>query len=214
MLSTTRAPQLASVLIASGIILSLVMGVRHGFGFWLQPISQAHQWTRETYSLAMAIQNLLWGVFGPLAGMAADRLGAARVVFFGALMYAAGLLWMAAIDHPLVFVSGSGILIGAAMACTAFGALSGIVGRTASVAQRSWAFGILGAAGSFGQFAMVPIEQQLIAITDWQQALWILAAAITLVVLPLTLTLREPTDRKSTRLNSSHVSESRMPSSA
>jgi MFS family permease len=181
------------VLIASGIILSLVMGVRHGFGFWLQPISQANQWTRETYSLAMAVQNLLWGVFGPLAGVAADRLGAARVVAVGALLYAGGLLWMALINQPGTFVIGSGILIGAAMACTAFGALSGIVGRTASVAQRSWAFGILGAAGSFGQFAMVPVEQQLIAITDWHQALWVLAATIVLVVLPLSLMLREPT---------------------
>ncbi len=192
MFSTSEPPRLVPVLIASGIILSLVMGVRHGFGFWLQPVSQAHQWTRETFSLAMAAQNLLWGVFGPLAGVAADRLGAARIVFLGALMYAAGLLWMALVDQPAAFVTGSGILIGAAMACTAFGALSGIVGRTASVSQRSWAFGILGAAGSFGQFAMVPIEQQLIAITDWHQALWILAATITLVVLPLTLMLREP----------------------
>jgi hypothetical protein len=100
---------------------------------------------------------------------------------------------MALIHHPGAFVIGSGILIGAAMACTAFGALSGIVGRTASVAQRSWAFGILGAAGSFGQFAMVPVEQQLIAITDWHQALWVLAATIVLVVLPLSLMLREPT---------------------
>jgi MFS family permease len=193
MFSTSRPPRLAPVLIASGIILSLAMGVRHGFGFWLQPISQAHQWTRETYSLAMAMQNLLWGVFGPLAGVAADRLGAARVVVVGALLYAGGLLWMALIHHPGAFVIGSGILIGAAMACTAFGALSGIVGRTASVAQRSWAFGILGAAGSFGQFAMVPVEQQLIAITDWHQALWVLAATIVLVVLPLSLMLREPT---------------------
>ncbi|MEY3720729.1 MAG: hypothetical protein RL618_1248 [Pseudomonadota bacterium] len=193
MFSTSHAPRLAPVLIASGIILSLAMGVRHGFGFWLQPISQAHQWTRETYSLAMAMQNLLWGVFGPLAGVAADRLGAARVVVVGALLYAGGLLWMALIHHPGAFVIGSGILIGAAMACTAFGALSGIVGRTASVAQRSWAFGILGAAGSFGQFAMVPVEQQLIAITDWHQALWVLAATIVLVVLPLSLMLREPT---------------------
>ncbi len=192
MFSTSEPPRLVPVLIASGIILSLVMGVRHGFGFWLQPVSQAHQWTRETFSLAMAAQNLLWGVFGPLAGVAADRLGAARIVFLGALMYAAGLLWMALVDQPAAFVTGSGILIGAAMACTAFGALSGIVGRTASVSQRSWAFGILGAAGSFGQFAMVPIEQQLIAITDWHQALWILAATITPVVLPLTLMLREP----------------------
>ena len=207
MFSTSKSPKLVPVLIASGIILSLVMGVRHGFGFWLQPISQAHQWTRETYSLAMAAQNLLWGVFGPLAGVAADRLGAARVVFAGALLYAAGLLWMALIDLPIAFVMGSGLLIGAAMACTAFGALSGIVGRTASVTQRSWAFGILGAAGSFGQFAMVPIEQQLIALTDWHQALWILAATITLVVLPLTLMLREPGSTQTSHLHQQSVTE-------
>ena len=207
MFSTSKSPKLVHVLIASGIILSLVMGVRHGFGFWLQPISQAHQWTRETYSLAMAAQNLLWGVFGPLAGVAADRLGAARVVFAGALLYAAGLLWMALIDLPIAFVMGSGLLIGAAMACTAFGALSGIVGRTASVTQRSWAFGILGAAGSFGQFAMVPIEQQLIALTDWHQALWILAATITLVVLPLTLMLREPGSTQTSHLHQQSVTE-------
>lgn len=207
MFSTSKSPKLVPVLIASGIILSLVMGVRHGFGFWLQPISQAHQWTRETYSLAMAAQNLLWGVFGPLAGVAADRLGAARVVFAGALLYAAGLLWMALIDLPIAFVMGSGLLIGAAMACTAFGALSGIVGRTASVTQRSWAFGILGAAGSFGQFAMVPIEQQLIALTDWHQALWILAATITLVVLPLTLMLREPESTQTSHLHQQSVTE-------
>ena len=207
MFSTSHAPRLAPVLIASGIILSLVMGVRHGFGFWLQPISQAHQWTRETYSLAMATQNLLWGVFGPLAGVAADRLGAARVVFVGALLYAGGLLWMALIHQPGTFIIGSGILIGAAMACTAFGALSGIVGRTASVAQRSWAFGILGAAGSFGQFAMVPVEQQLISLTDWHQALWILAATIVLVVLPLSLMLREPTAAHPTHTPAQSVTE-------
>lgn len=207
MFSTSKPPRLIPVLIASGIILSLVMGVRHGFGFWLQPISQAHQWTRETYSLAMATQNLLWGVFGPLAGVAADRLGAARVVFTGALLYAAGLLWMALVDLPIAFVTGSGLLIGAAMACTAFGALSGIVGRTASVTQRSWAFGILGAAGSFGQFAMVPVEQQLIALTDWHQALWILAATVALVVLPLTLMLREPTPTHSSHLHQQSVTE-------
>ena len=77
------------------------MGVRHGFGFWLQPISQANNWTRETYSLAMALQNLMWGVFGPFAGMAADRFGTARVAIFGALLYAAGLLWMATVTHPV-----------------------------------------------------------------------------------------------------------------
>ena len=88
MFRTEQAPSLKSVLIASGVILSLAMGVRHGFGFWLQPVSQQHGWTRETFSLAMALQNLMWGVFGPFSGMAADRFGAARVVFFGALLSA------------------------------------------------------------------------------------------------------------------------------
>ena len=185
MFKTSAAPRLSTVLIASGIIVSLAMGVRHGFGFWLQPMSLQHGWTRETFSLAMAVQNLMWGVFGPLAGIAADRLGAARVVMTGALLYMAGLLWMAFVDQAGLFIIGSGLLIGGALSCTAFGALSGIVGRTASPAKRSWAFGILGAAGSFGQFAMVPVEQQMIAATDWQQALLMLAALIVLFMVPL-----------------------------
>ena len=192
MSDTLRAPSLKTILLASGVILSLAMGVRHGFGFWLQPLSQHHGWTRETYSLAMAMQNLMWGIFGPVAGIAADRFGAARVVLAGALFYMAGLLWMALLDQPGLFVIGSGILIGAALSCTAFGALSGLVGRTASVTQRSWAFGILGAAGSFGQFAMIPVEQQLIASAGWQQALYFLAALVVLVMMPLAYLLREP----------------------
>ncbi len=192
MFDTRQPPRLTSVLIASGIVLSLAMGVRHGFGFWLQPVSQHHEWTRETFSLAMALQNLMWGVFGPVAGMAADRFGAARVVFPGALIYMAGLLWMAMVGDSEWFVLGSGVLIGAGMSCTAFGALSGIVGRTAPVAQRSWAFGILGAAGSFGQFAMVPVEQMLIDGAGWQNAFYLLAALVVLVMMPLSLMLREP----------------------
>ncbi len=192
MFSTDRLPRLIPVLIASGIVLSLAMGVRHGFGFWLQPVSQEHGWTRDTFSLAMALQNLMWGVFGPLSGMAADRFGAARVVFFGALLYMGGLLWMALADAAPVFVIGSGVLMGAALSCTAFGALSGIVGRTASAERRSWAFGILGAAGSFGQFAMVPIEQQLITSAGWQGALYLLAVLVVLVMMPLAFMLREP----------------------
>ncbi|MCM0043908.1 MAG: MFS transporter [Burkholderiaceae bacterium] len=192
MFNSRQPPRLQSVLIASGIILSLAMGVRHGFGFWLQPMSQHHEWTRETFSLAMAMQNLLWGVFGPFAGMAADRFGAARVVFGGALLYMAGLLWMAVVGDGQWFALGSGVLMGAAMACTAFGALSGIVGRTAPVAQRSWAFGLLGAAGSFGQFAMVPVEQMLIDGAGWQSALYWLAALVVVTMMPLSLLLREP----------------------
>ncbi len=192
MFRTSQLPHLRTVLIASGVVLSLAMGVRHGFGFWLQPISQQHSWTRETFSLAMALQNLMWGVFGPFSGMAADRFGAARVVFFGAMLYTAGLVWMATVDHAMMFAVGSGVLIGAGLACTAFGALSGIVGRTATATERSWAFGILGAAGSFGQFAMIPVEQQLIAGAGWQPALLILSGLVIAVMMPLAFLLREP----------------------
>ncbi|HYD79004.1 MAG TPA: MFS transporter [Paucimonas sp.] len=192
MLTAARPPQLKTVLIAAGVVLTLAMGVRHGFGFWLQPISQAHGWTRETYSLAMALQNLLWGAFGPFAGMAADRFGTARVVIAGALFYVAGLLWMALVDQPGAFVVGSGILVGAALACTAFGAVSGIIGRTAPEHKRSWAFGISSAASSFGQFVMMPVEQQLISITGWQHAFFILAALVGLAMLPMAFGLREP----------------------
>lgn len=198
MFTAHRAPDLKTVLIASGFVLTLAMGVRHGFGFWLQPISQAHGWTRETYSVALALQNLLWGAFGPFAGMAADRFGTARVVMFGALCYAGGLIWMATIAHPTAFVIGSGVLIGMALACTAFGAVSGIIGRTAPEAKRSWAFGISGAASSFGQFVMMPVEQQLISITGWQNAFFILAALVAIVMLPMAFGLREQPVEKHT----------------
>ncbi len=197
MFKTDRSPQLNTVLFASGVILSIAMGVRHGFGFWLYPISQHHEWTRETYSLAMAMQNLMWGLFGPFAGIAADKLGAARVVFVGALLYMAGLLCMALVDNSDWFIISSGVLIGAGLSCTAFGALTGIIGRTASMTQRSWAFGILGAAGSFGQFAMIPVEQQLISAMGWQQALYLLAGMLAFIIMPLTFLLREPVAKAS-----------------
>lgn len=191
MLIASRPPQLKTVLIASGLVLTLAMGVRHGFGFWLQPISQAHGWTRETYSLAMALQNLLWGVFGPFAGMAADRFGTARVVIAGAFFYVGGLLWMAMVAEPAAFVIGSGILLGAALACTAFGAVSGIIGRVAPESKRSWAFGISSAASSFGQFVMMPVEQQLISSAGWQNAFYLLAGLVAVVMLPMAFGLRE-----------------------
>ena len=188
----STSPDLKTVLIASGFILTLAMGVRHGFGFWMQPISQAHGWTRETYSLALAVQNLMWGAFGPFAGMAVDKFGTTRVVILGAFLYAAGLLWMALVDQPTLFIAGSGVLIGAALACTAFGAVSGIIGRSAPEAKRSWAFGMSSAASSFGQFAMMPVEQQMISHAGWQNAFYLLAALLLLVMLPMALKLREP----------------------
>ncbi|MEC4718823.1 MFS transporter [Noviherbaspirillum sp. CPCC 100848] len=196
MLTATRPPQLKTVLIASGLVLTLAMGVRHGYGFWLQPISQEYGWTREPFSLALALQNLMWGVFAPFAGMAADRIGTARVVLAGAAFYVGGLVWMAVVSQPAAFVIGSGVLGGAALACTAFGAVSGIIGRAAPESRRSWAFGISSAASSFGQFVMMPVEQQLIAQAGWQNAFYILAAMVALVMVPMAFFLREmPAER-------------------
>ncbi|MYM82612.1 MFS transporter [Duganella sp. FT50W] len=187
-----RAPTLKTVLLATGVVLTLAMGVRHGFGFWMQPISQANGWTRETYSLAQAMQNLMWGAIGPFAGMAADRFGTMRVVLVGAISYMLGLVWMATITQPTLFVLGSGLLIGVGLACTAFGAVSGIIGRVAPVEKRSWAFGISGAASSFGQFMMMPVEQQLISAVGWQNAFYILGALLVLLMVPMAFHLREP----------------------
>ena len=192
MSSTARAPSLKTVLLASGVILTLAMGVRHGLGFWMQPISQANGWTRETFSLAMAMQNLMWGVFGPFAGMAADRFGTMRVVIVGAVSYMLGLVWMALVTQPTLFILGTGVLVGLGLACTAFGAISGIIGRTAPPEQRSWAFGMSSAAGSFGQFLMMPVEQRLIDALGWQNAFYLLAALLVLAMIPMAFYLREP----------------------
>jgi MFS family permease len=192
MFVAARAPSLKTVLLASGVVLTLAMGVRHGFGFWMQPISQANGWTRETYSLALALQNLMWGVFGPFAGMAADRFGTMRVVLVGAVSYMAGLVWMALVTQPTMFIIGSGVFIGFALACTAFGAVSGIIGRVAPAERRSWAFGISGAASSFGQFMMMPVEQQLISAVGWQNAFYLLAGLVILLMIPMAFYLREP----------------------
>lgn len=191
-MTTQRAPDLKTVLLASGVVITLSMGVRHGFGFWMQPISQEHSWTRETFSMAMALQDLMWGVFGPLAGMVIDRVGTMKMMVLGAFLYAAGLLWMALVNQSGLFILGTGILIGAALACTSFGAVSGIIGRTAPLEKRSWAFGISSAAGSFGQFIMMPIEQQLIAHAGWQNAFYVLAALVVVLMLPMAWKLREP----------------------
>lgn len=192
MFVATEKPSLKTVLLASGVVLTLAMGVRHGFGFWLQPISQSNGWTRETYSLAIALQNLLWGAFGPITGMAADRFGTMRVVLVGAISYMAGLLWMAFVTQPTLFVLGSGVFIGLGLACTAFGAVSGIIGRTAPLEKRSWAFGISGAASSFGQFLMMPVEQMLISSIGWQHAFYLLAALVVTAMIPMSFFLREP----------------------
>ncbi len=172
MTSHTKKLSLTQVLVCGAAIVTLSMGIRHGFGLWLQPVTQAQGWTRETFSMAIAIQNLTWGFAGIFAGMLADRFGAFRVIIGGAMLYALGLFGMA-------------------QAGTTYAVIYGVIGRNVSLEKRSWAMGVAAAAGSFGQFLMVPTEGFLISSLGWQQALVVLGAAA-LLIAPLAWGLHEP----------------------
>jgi len=191
--ATAPAPRLSAfqVLACGAAIVTLSMGVRHGFGLWLQPITQDQGWTRENFAFALAIQNLSWGLFGIFAGMTADRFGAFRVLLVGAVLYALGLAGMALSPTPFTFALTAGVLIGAAQAGTTYAVIYGVIGRQIPAEKRSWAMGVAAAAGSFGQFLMVPIEGWLISAFGWQEALLILGGAV-LLIMPLALFLREP----------------------
>ncbi len=182
---------MTQVLICGALVVTLSMGIRHGFGLWLQPIVMDRGWTRETFAFAMAVQNLTWGVAGLFAGMVADRFGAFRVLVVCGLAYAAGLTLMAVSSTPWTFTATTGVLIGIAQAGTTYAIVYGVIGRNVPAHKRSWAMGAAAAAGSFGQFLMVPVESSLIAGLGWQAALLVLAAAA-LVIVPLALGLREP----------------------
>lgn len=182
---------MAQVLACGALIVTLSMGIRHGFGLWLLPVTQAQGWSRETFSFAIAVQNLAWGFCGIFAGMLADRFGAFKVLVGGALLYAVGLWGMGAAPNPQLFALFAGILIGAAQAGTTYAVIYGVIGRQVDPAKRSWAMGVAAAAGSFGQFLMLPVDGWLIGTLGWQVALFALSAAV-LLIIPLALGLREP----------------------
>jgi predicted MFS family arabinose efflux permease len=179
------------VLLCGALIVTLSMGIRHGFGLWQLPVISDRGWTRETFSFAMAVQNLSWGLAGPFAGMLADRFGAFRVLLAGALLYAGGLVLMAAATSGLAFLGGAGLILGMAQSGTTYAVVYGVIGRTVAPEKRSMAMGITAAAGSFGQFMMIPVETWLIGHWGWQNALFILACGA-LAIMPLAIGLKEP----------------------
>ncbi|MBL0086386.1 MAG: MFS transporter [Ideonella sp.] len=185
-----RPLSLAQVLLCGAAVVTLSMGIRHGFGLWLAPITMERGWTRETFSFAMAVQNLAWGLVGPVAGVFADRFGAWRTLIVGALVYALGLALMAVSTTGLAFAGSAGLLVGAAQAGTTYAVIYGVIGRNVPADRRSWAMGMAAAAGSFGQFMMVPVESWLIGHLNWQNALFVLAGSA-LLIIPLAFGLRE-----------------------
>ncbi len=186
----TRPLSMTQVLICGAAIVTLSMGIRHGFGLWLQPITMDRGWTRETFAFALAVQNLAWGLTGPFVGALADRFGAFKVLIGSTLLYAAGLVGMALASTGLAFTGSAGILIGAAQAGCTYAVVYGVIGRNLPAEKRSWAMGITAAAGSFGQFLMVPVSSGLIGSFGWQQALIILGVGV-LAIVPLSYGLKE-----------------------
>jgi MFS family permease len=191
-MSTAAKPSLSmtQILICGAAIVTMSMGIRHGFGLWLQPVTIERGWNRETFAFALAVQNLAWGLAGPFAGAIADRWGAFRVLVIGSLLYAAGLVTMGLATTGAGFLGSAGVLLGMAQAGTTYAIVYGVIGRNVAAEKRSWAMGITAAAGSFGQFLMVPIEGGLIGGVGWQNALFVLGLTALLIV-PLAFGLRE-----------------------
>lgn len=179
-----RTPRI--VIGAACLIALLSFGARAGFGLFLAPMSEANDWGREVFAIAIGIQNLLWGVGQTVAGAVADRYGSARVLITGALVYAAGLLLMAVAASPLVLHLSAGVLVGIGGAGASFGIVMGTVARLVPEERRSWALGIIVASSSLGMFLFAPLTQGLILAYGWPLALVTLACLV-LLVAPLSL---------------------------
>jgi MFS family permease len=187
-----RTPEV--ILICGSIVVLLAMGLRTSFGLFLKPMSSEFGWGREIFALAMAMQNLLWGAFQPFAGAVVDRWGAGRVVATGGIVYAVGLYIMSVASSPFELYLGGGLFIALGLSSAGLGVVLGAVGRAISSDRRSWALGIVTAAGSMGQLLVVPMGQAFLTHFGWSRAFQILGLC-TLVMVPLASALRGKCDR-------------------
>lgn len=179
-----------TMLIAGSLIIAISLGIRHSFGLFLQPISMEAGWGREVFALAIAVQNLVWGIAQPFTGMLSDRFGAGKVILGGAALYTAGLVAMAIPQDPTVFVLSTGLLIGLGLSATSFPIVFGAISRAMPADKRSHAMGIAMSIGSFGQFAILPIALGMIDGMGWVVTMLIFSA-ISCLILPLSLPLME-----------------------
>ena len=190
MSSTQKSLSLGTVLMAGGTVITIALGIRHGFGLFNLPVTQANGWGRETFALTIALQNLVWGMTQPIFGGLADRLGAYKIMILGGFLYALGLLGSGLSSTSLGFILTTGVMLGLALSCTTYSVVYGVIGRNCPPEKRVWAMGIAAAMGSFGQFLMIPVEQALLSEFGIQHALFILAA-LTCCIIPLSSLLRE-----------------------
>ncbi len=183
------AAPLLVLVIAGCIVAALTNGVRTSLGLFTLPMTTDLGLSRETWGLAMAIQNLAWGIGQPIAGAIADRYGTGRVIVFGLLIYAAGLALMVVSPTGSLLNLSAGIMVGVATATSSFSIIMVAFGRNVPQEKRPLVFGIATAASSFGQFLFAPISQGFITNFGWANALLYLAGGV-LVLLPLTYALR------------------------
>ena len=179
------------MLIGSAIILALSLGIRHAFGLYLVPMSHEFGWGHNVFSLAIAMQNLIWGAVQPITGAFADKYGSKVVVAVGGALYSIGLLLMAVSSTGALLNFSAGLILGLALSATSFPVLLSAVGRAAHPDKRSMAMGIASAAGSFGQFIMLPSTLLLLQSIGWSAALAVSAVLAALIV-PLAWMLKAP----------------------
>ncbi|HSO06616.1 MAG TPA: MFS transporter, partial [Pelomicrobium sp.] len=182
-----RSVQRSSIplaIFAGAVVLALALGERHGFGLFLHPIVADRDWSRTSFAFAIALQNLVWGIAQPFTGILADKFGSPRVLVAGLIAYALGLALMPLSASPAAFAVSAGVLIGLGLSGTGFAIVYGAISRIVPVHSRGTALGLAGAAGSFGQFLMMPANQGLISSLGWPHALFAGAVAM-IAALPL-----------------------------
>ena len=174
-----RAP---AFVVACGCLIALITyGLRTSFGLFATPISEGRGWSPEVFALAIAIQNIVWGIGQPFAGAVADRHGSARILAAGGALYAVGVALMAVSPTPAVFHLTAGVLVGLGLSGGSFTIVIAALGRLVPEEKSSQAMGLATAAGSLGQFAFAPLGQVFLADYGWQAALLLLACFMILV---------------------------------
>ena len=167
-LSDPRLRPALPILIGAATMLSISMGVRQSFGLILQPLTRDIAITVADFTLALSIQNLVWGLLQPVAGALAVRVGFRTIMTAGAALYVAGLVLVASANGLAGVILGAGGLIGIALACTASGIALAVASRAVPAAVRSVVLGLVTAAGSLGALLSAPIGQTLIIDFGWR----------------------------------------------
>ena len=177
------APSYLPVLLFGCAILVISTGARSSFGLFLPEMTQARGWSRETFSFAIALQNLMWGLGGSFLGAMADKYGSMRTLLLGAVLFVLGFLGMAWAESGATLSLSAGVVMGIAIGGTSFGIILATLGRIVPAEQRSFAFGVGVASGSFGQFLFLPLAGKLISALGWQAALLVHAAIVAAILL-------------------------------